>query len=48
MQVASRYLPRILLFYISVLKGCFENIVWFNVKNLFFNELVLFGAVYTS
>ena len=31
---------------ISVLKGCSENVVWFNVKNLFFHVLVLFGAVY--
>ena len=31
---------------ISVLKGCSENVVWFNVKNLFFQELVLFGKVY--
>ena len=30
----------------SVLKGCSENIIWFNVKNLLFRELVLFGAVY--
>ena len=30
----------------SVLKGCSENIIWFNVKNLLFHELVLFGAVY--
>ena len=28
---------------ISVLKGCSENIIWFNVKKLLIHELVLFG-----
>ena len=28
---------------ISVLKGCSENVIWFNVKKLLIHELVLFG-----